>query len=152
MALRRRDTHLRRQATVREDAERREALAVIAAAAAAGAAGATRDVRRDDDAVAHVQVGRVRSHVGDDADEFVPEHDADLRRMARRVAEDLEVAAADATRLDVEHDVRSGVDVRHGPLEHLEPARAREDGGAHRRRGSCHASAAGATAAPASSC
>src|SRR5437763_15231722 len=111
MALRRRDAHLRRQATVREDAERREALTVVAAAAAAGAAGATRDIRRDDDAVADAQVGRVRSHVGDDADEFVPEHDADLRRMPRRVAEDLEVAAADATRLDVEDDVRRGVDV-----------------------------------------
>ena len=152
MALRRRDPHLRRQAAVREDAERREALAVIASAAAAGPAGAARDIRRDDDAVAHVQVGRVRPCVGDDADEFVAEHDADLRRMARRVAEDLEVAAADATRLDVEHDIRRGVDLRHGPLEDLEPARAREDRGAHRRRGSRHASAAGTTAVPASSC
>ena len=109
-------------------------FAVVAPALAARAALAAGDVRRHHDAIAGARARHVRADVGDDADELVAEHDARVGRVPRRVAQDLQVGAADAARLDVEHDVPGRSDARQRPLENLEPPRAREDCGPHRRR------------------
>src|SRR5206468_19483 len=68
----------------------------------------------------------------DNADELMSEDDARRGRVARRVAQDLQVGAADAARLDGEDDVGRAVDARNRPREDLEPAAPCEDGSRHR--------------------
>src|SRR5207302_999769 len=84
--------------------------------AMAPAAGATRDVWLDDDALAGAQAEHVVARLPDDADELVAEHDADPARVAGRPAQDVEVGAADAARLDVDEHVARLAQARPRPL------------------------------------
>ncbi len=108
----RRDTRVRREAAVHEDAVRREPLALVPQAALAPGALSAREVGGDDDAVTRLQRVDAVAHLGHDAGELMPEHDPDRGRVPGRHAEDLEVAAADPARLHVEHDVLLALDAR----------------------------------------
>jgi hypothetical protein len=131
MACARFDDDTRCEPAVDEDPVRCPVLALVAEPEAARVALAAPEVGSDGDALSDLDTTHARAHLGRDADELVTENDADVRRVPGRDAEDVQVRAADAARLDLEQDVVVGREGRLGALLHRERAYVREDRGLH---------------------
>jgi hypothetical protein len=131
MACARLDDDTRCKPAVDEDPIRRPVLALVAEPEAARVALAAPEVGSDGDAFSDLDSTHTGAYLGRDPDELVAENDADVRRVPGRDAEDVQVGAADAARLDFEQDVVVGRERGLGALLHRERADVREDRGLH---------------------
>ena len=121
----------RRERPMAEHAERPHVLAARRASRPAWATDAAFRIRIDDHPLADRERVAPRPTGADAADELMPQDHSWIGGVAGRDVEDLEIAAADPARLDLDDDVVVGLD--HG-LRHVldrQDARALEDRGLH---------------------